>query len=230
MQRLTRDFNLELKMVGEEGTIEGYASVFDVVDSYKDVIAPGAFKRTLAAWQSSGRMLPVLWQHDAYNPIGVTLAASEDEHGLAVKAQLITEVAQARDAYALAKAGALGGMSIGFSIPNKAADGNPAVVYDDERQVQIIREVRLWEYSLVTFPANEAATINQVKAAANALENASEAFTLHYRETISLLREMRSLIEATQRSARNGGNEHVALSDVLTEARRLLATSKGKHL
>jgi uncharacterized protein len=229
MQRLTRDFNLELKMVGEEGTIEGYASVFDVVDSYKDVIAPGAFKRTLAAWQSSGRMLPVLWQHDAYNPIGVTLAASEDEHGLAVKAQLITEVAQARDAYALAKAGALGGMSIGFSIPNKAADGNPAVVYDDERQVQIIREVRLWEYSLVTFPANEAATINQVKAAANALENASEAFTLHYRETISLLREMRSLIEATQRSARNGGNEHVALTDVLTEARQLLTLSKGNR-
>jgi uncharacterized protein len=229
MQRLTRDFNLELKMVGEEGTIEGYASVFDVVDSYKDVIAPGAFKRTLAAWQSSGRMLPVLWQHDEYNPIGVTMSAMEDEHGLAVKAQLITEVQQARDAYALAKAGALGGMSIGFSIPNKAADGNPAVVYDDERQVQIIREVRLWEYSLVTFPANEAATINQVKAAANALENASEAFTLHYRETISLLREMRSLIEATQRSARNGGNEHVALSDVLTEARQLLTLSKGNR-
>jgi uncharacterized protein len=229
MQRLTRDFNLELKMVGEEGTIEGYASVFDVVDSYKDVIAPGAFKRTLAAWQASGRMLPVLWQHDEYNPIGVTMSAMEDEHGLAVKAQLITEVQQARDAYALAKAGALGGMSIGFSIPNKAADGNPAVVYDDERQVQIIREVRLWEYSLVTFPANEAATINQVKAAANALENASEAFTLHYRETISLLREMRSLIEATQRSARNGGNEHVALSDVLTEARQLLTLSKGNR-
>jgi uncharacterized protein len=229
MQRLTRDFNLELKMVGEEGTIEGYASVFDVVDSYKDVIAPGAFKRTLAAWQASGRMLPVLWQHDEYNPIGVTMSAMEDEHGLAVKAQLITEVQQARDAYALAKAGALGGMSIGFSIPNKAADGNPAVVYDDERQVQIIREVRLWEYSLVTFPANEAATINQVKAAATALENASEAFTLHYRETISLLREMRSLIEATQRSARNGGNEHVALSDVLTEARQLLTLSKGNR-
>jgi uncharacterized protein len=141
--------------------------VFDVVDSYKDVIAPGAFKRTLAAWQASGRMLPVLWQHDEYNPIGVTMSAMEDDRGLAVKAQLITEVQQARDAYALAKAGALGGMSIGFSIPNKAADGNPAVVYDDERQVQIIREVRLWEYSLVTFPANEAATINQVKAAAN---------------------------------------------------------------
>jgi uncharacterized protein len=229
MQRLTRDFNLELKMVGEEGTIEGYASVFDVVDSYKDVIAPGAFKRTLAAWQSSGRMLPVLWQHDEYNPIGVTMSAMEDDRGLAVKAQLITEVQQARDAYALAKAGALGGMSIGFSIPNKAADGNPAVVYDDERQVQIIREVRLWEYSLVTFPANEAATINQVKAAATALENASEAFTLHYRETISLLREMRSLIEATQRSARNGGNEHVALTDVLTEARQLLTLSKGNR-
>jgi uncharacterized protein len=125
MQRLTRDFNLELKMVGEEGTIEGYASVFDVVDSYKDVIAPGAFKRTLAAWQSSGRMLPVLWQHDEYNPIGVTMSAMEDEHGLAVKAQLITEVQQARDAYALAKAGALGGMSSGSASRTKQPTATP---------------------------------------------------------------------------------------------------------
>jgi HK97 family phage prohead protease len=228
MNRQTRDFNLKLNDVRSDGLIEGYASVFDVVDSYKDVIAPGAFKRTLAAWKSSGRKLPVLWQHDAYNPIGVTLDAVEDETGLAIKAQLITEVQQARDATALAKAGALGGMSIGFSIPNKAADGNPATVWDEERQVQIIREVRLWEYSLVTFPANEAATIDSVKAAANALESATATFAAHYSDTIKLLREMRTLLETAKRPDRPSRDQDAALTDVLTEARQLLALTKGK--
>jgi len=157
------------------------------------------------------------------NPIGVTLEAAEDEKGLAVKAQLVTEVGQAREAFALAKAGALGGMSIGFSIPNKASDGQSAMVYDDERKVTIIREVKLFEYSLVTFPANEAATIDSVKAAAQALEEATEAFTLHYKDTVSLLREMRTLLEAGQRSARTTRNEDDALSAVLNEARQLLA-------
>jgi HK97 family phage prohead protease len=228
MNRQTRDFNLKLNDVGGDGIIEGYASVFDVVDSYKDVIAPGAFKRTLAAWKASGRKLPVLWQHDEYNPIGVTLDAMEDETGLAVRAQLITEVQQARDAHALAKAGALGGMSIGFSIPNKASDGNAATVWDEERQVQIIREVRLWEYSLVTFPANEAATIDNVKAAANALEAATATFAAHYSDTIKLLREMRTLLETAQRPDRTSRDTDAALTDVLSEARQLLALTKGK--
>jgi HK97 family phage prohead protease len=229
MNRQTRDFNLKLNDVGGDGIIEGYASVFDVVDSYKDVIAPGAFKRTLAAWKASGRKLPVLWQHDEYNPIGVTLDAMEDETGLAVRAQLITEVQQARDAHALAKAGALGGMSIGFSIPNKASDGNAATVWDEERQVQIIREVRLWEYSLVTFPANEAATIDNVKAAANALEAATATFAAHYSDTIKLLREMRTLLETAQRPDRTSRDTDAALTDVLSEARQLLALTKGKQ-
>jgi HK97 family phage prohead protease len=229
MNRQTRDFNLKLNDVGGDGIIEGYASVFDVVDSYKDVIAPGAFKRTLAAWKASGRKLPVLWQHDEYNPIGVTLDAMEDDTGLAVRAQLITEVQQARDAHALAKAGALGGMSIGFSIPNKASDGNAATVWDEERQVQIIREVRLWEYSLVTFPANEAATIDNVKAAANALEAATATFAAHYSDTIKLLREMRTLLETAQRPDRTSRDTDAALTDVLSEARQLLALTKGKQ-
>ena len=229
MEMKTRDFNLEIRSITDDGVIEGYASVFDVVDSYKDVIAPGAFKRTLSAWQSSGRMLPVLWQHDAFNPIGVTVKAMEDDKGLAVTAQLVTEVAQARDAYALAKAGALGGMSIGFSIPNKASDGQAAVIYDDERGVQIIREVKLWEYSLVTFPANEAATIDHVRQAAHALEQATEAFAVHYKDTVALLKEMHTLLEASKRSVRTTRNEDAALTGVLKEARQLLALTKGNR-
>ena len=221
--RHKRNFPLHIRNIDDTGIVEGYASVFDVVDSYNDVIAPGAFNRTLKSWAASGRMIPVLWQHEMDNPIGVTLEAAEDEKGLAVKAQLVTEVGQAREAFALAKAGALGGMSIGFSIPNKASDGQSAMVYDDVRKVTIIREVKLFEYSLVTFPANEAATIDSVKAAAQALEEATEAFTLHYKDTVSLLREMRTLLEAGQRSARTTRNEDDALSAVLNEARQLLA-------
>jgi uncharacterized protein len=118
-------------------------------------------------------------------------------------------------------------MSIGFSIPNKAADGNPATVFDEENKVNIIREVKLWEYSLVTYPANEAATINSVKAATAALEEARDAFTTHYADTVTLLREMKALLEASQRSVRTR-NEDAALTDILTEARQLLATTKGK--
>jgi hypothetical protein len=120
-------------------------------------------------------------------------------------------------------------MSIGFSIPNKAADGNPAVVWDEERGVQVIREVRLWEYSLVTFPANEAATIDSVKAAATALESATEAFATHYKDTITLLREMRTLLETAKRPDRPSRDTDAALTDVLSEARQLLALTKGKH-
>jgi HK97 family phage prohead protease len=221
--RQTRDFPLQIKSITDGGVIEGYASVFDVVDSYNDVIIPGAFKRTLKSWQASGRKIPVLWQHEMDNPIGVTMDAYEDDKGLAVKAQLVTDVGQAREAYALAKAGALGGMSIGFSIPNKASDGQPALAYDDEQEVNIIREVKLWEYSLVTFPANESATIDSVKAAKEALEQATEAFTLQYKDTVSLLREMKALLEASQRSVRNARNEDDALTGILTEARQLLA-------
>ena len=228
MEKRNRDFNLEIRSISDDGVIEGYASVFDVVDSYKDVIAPGAFKRTLAAWKASGRMLPVLWQHEMTQPIGVTTRAEEDGKGLAVTAQMVLDVGLAREAFALAKAGALGGMSIGFSIPSKAADGMPAVAYDDERGVQIIREVKLWEYSLVTFPANEAATIDRVKQAAHALEEARTAFTTQYEDTVSLLREMKALLEASQRSVRTARNEDAALTDVLTEARKLLALSKGQ--
>jgi HK97 family phage prohead protease len=88
--RHKRNFPLHIRNINDNGIVEGYASVFDVVDSYNDVIAPGAFNRTLKSWAASGRRIPVLWQHEMDNPIGVTLEATEDDKVLAVKAQLVT--------------------------------------------------------------------------------------------------------------------------------------------
>lgn len=181
----------------EPGTITGYASVFDVIDSYGDIIAPGAFTRTIAAWKAKGRPVPVLWQHDTYKPIGATLEIDEDDHGLRIKARLLVEdVKQAQEAHALAKANILGGLSIGFSLPRKTSAGGEAVTWDEERRAWIIHEVRLWEYSAVTFPANDEATIDAVKAEARAALASATASAAATAEISKQLTELRAIVAA----------------------------------
>jgi len=232
-QRLRRDFDLEVRAVSDTGVIEGYATVFDEVTSYGEVMAPGSFARTLASWKAKSRTIPVLWQHISSQPIGATEEIAEDGKGLRIKARLITEVQQAREAHALARAGVLGGLSIGFTIPVNAADGQPAIVWDDDRRVEVVREARLIEYSLVTFPANEAATIDNVREntqaqrelvmAVRALHDALDADRAPAADTKALLREARALMITTKpsRSVRPASDQR-ALTALLDEARALL--------
>lgn len=197
--RVTRDFPFDVQDVSDEGVVEGYASVFDVVDSEGDIISPGAFARTIQAWNARGKRIPVLWQHDAWKPIGVTDRIEEDQKGLRVRAQLVQVVQQAQEAHALAKAGALGGLSIGFSVPNLASDGNPAMYWDEDRQARVFREVKLWEYSLVTFPAQDEARIMDVRADPAWAEELTLAVrelrdAVDDRQTVALLRDLRGLM------------------------------------
>ncbi len=145
-------FNLELKSLDAKGKFAGYASVFDVVDSQKDVIIRGAFAQTLKGRVSEIKML---WQHQQSEPIGVFTQMFEDGRGLFVEGKLLLTVARAQEAYSLLKEGAISGLSIGYS---------PIKYRIHERTgVRIISKVDLWEVSLVTFPANEAAKITVVK-------------------------------------------------------------------
>ena len=149
-----QSFPLEIKSLTENGTFAGYASVFDVVDSQRDVMRRGAFAATL-----KGRKTPVqlLWQHQWDSPIGVLAQIFEDAHGLYVEGRLLLGVAKAREAYALLKAGALKGLSIGFTV--QKARRNP------DTGARELLAVELFEVSLVTLPANEVATVTVVKAA-----------------------------------------------------------------
>ena len=214
--RQTKDFAFDVKAISPEGTIEGYASVFDVVDSEGDIVVPGAFTRTLGSWKSRGRKVPVLWQHDAYNSIGVTEFIEQDDRGLHVISQLLMDVQSAREAHARASAGAVGGLSIGFTVPAKAADGNPAVYWDDDRDARVFREVNLWEYSLVTFPANEHATIQTVKFDAEwaadltaAVRELRETVATHeqrdQREMVALLTDLRDIMKRLRVRPSDGG-------------------------
>lgn len=162
------DRPFDVKAVEEDGVFTGYGSVFGNVDSYKEVVAPGAFAESLAGWKDAGRLPPVLWQHRSGEPVGPYLDLREDEHGLFAKGQLlINDVQRAKEARALMKAKAVNGLSIGFVTREDS--------FDRVTGIRTLKKVDLWEISIVTFPANAAAQISGVKSAIDAIETFADA-------------------------------------------------------
>ena len=147
----TKTLDLEVKAEGAEGEFTGYGSVFDVVDSYGDNIMKGAFTQSLAA-----RMPKMLWQHDQADPIGKYIEAREDSKGLFLRGKLTLGTRRGAEARALMLDGALDGLSIGYRVsPGGAArEGN----------VRMLKQLDLWEVSLVTIPANAGAMVDAVKS------------------------------------------------------------------
>jgi len=156
-ERLVVPFAVKAMGEGAEPmSFEGYGSIFNTVDSYGDVVAPGAFKRSLKEAKAVGRMPSLLWQHDADDPCGVWLSMTEDEQGLFVRGKL-SDTSCGRDAYTLLKDGALSGLSIGFSLyPH-------GYKVDEKTGIRTLTAIKLWEVSLVTFPANDPARVTDVK-------------------------------------------------------------------
>ena len=150
--------NFEIKAIpeGKNMFVEGYASVFGNEDSYGDVVVKGAFTDTIADWSARGKMPPVLWNHKTDEPIGVYTTLREDEKGLYVEGTLlIDDVPRAKSTHALLKAGAIDGLSIGYSTKKANQQGNG---------VRELVEVDLGEISIVTQPANERSVITSVKS------------------------------------------------------------------
>jgi HK97 family phage prohead protease len=156
-KRIDRPF--EIKSVSDAGVFTGYGSVFGVVDSYRDVVIKGAFARSLDAWKQKAQLPALLWQHRSDTPIGVWTKMAEDDHGLYVEGRLALKTQQGAEAHELLKMGAVRGLSIGYML---GADG---FEYDKERDAYLLKEIDLFETSLVTFPANEEANVTEVKAA-----------------------------------------------------------------
>jgi len=157
VKHLTRP--LEIKAVSEDGSFEGYGSVFNVEDSYKDLVMPGAFARSIGEYKQKGSMPALLWQHDHKEPIGVWSEMFEDDYGLKLKGTIALNTTKGRDVYELLKMGAVKGLSIGYSI----AEGGEE--YDEKAGVWRLSDVNLWETSIVTFPANAEAQVTTVKEA-----------------------------------------------------------------
>jgi HK97 family phage prohead protease len=143
--------------IGADGTVEGYASLFGAVDAARDMVVRGAFATTLA--QRGRHRVPMLFQHDPAEPIGIWLELREDHLGLYARGKLIPEVARARELFSLVKAGAVDGLSIGF----KTVRGQ----IDPKTRIRRLLAVDLWEISIVTFPLLAGARVRAVKHASS---------------------------------------------------------------
>jgi uncharacterized protein len=137
-----------------DGIIEGYASLFGAIDLARDMVVPGAFRETLAV--RGINRIPMLYQHDPAEPIGVWLDLREDWRGLYARGRLIADVQRGREVFALVRAGALDGLSIGFRTVKARVE--------PQTRVRKLLAIDLWEISLVTFPLLASARVDAVKA------------------------------------------------------------------
>jgi HK97 family phage prohead protease len=141
----------------DDGSFEGYASVFNNKDLGNDVIRQGAFTKTITGRKASS--IKLLYQHKTDEPIGVIDSLEEDKRGLKIKGRLDMGTQKGREVFELMKMGALDSMSIGYRL---TPDGYK---YDDKNKRRVIKEVDLMEVSMVTFPMNPKAKITKVKLA-----------------------------------------------------------------
>lgn len=125
----------------------GYAALFDKVDRGGDIVRRGAFRRAVAAGPQG---LPLLWQHEAGKPIGRIEMLAEDARGLRVIGRL-SDAGTAREAAALLKDGAVGGLSFGYRVRDKKDGTN-----------RELTDLDLVEVSLVTFPMQPGARVHAV--------------------------------------------------------------------
>lgn len=145
-----------VKELNDNGVIEGYGSVFDVVDKGGDLIAPGAFSDSLKAHVENGTTPKMLWQHDPDRPIGKWTDIAEDKRGLQVRGKLLVDSDPlARTAHAHLQEKTIDGLSIGFVIDDYE------IRKDDK--VRELKAVDLWEVSVVTFAMNPEARVENVK-------------------------------------------------------------------
>lgn len=144
-----------IKRLDETGTFLGLAAGYGLPDRVGDVLMPGTFAEAVRGLAAGVRRLPVLWQHRSDEPVGAIVKARELDEGLEVEGRLALEVPRAREAYALAKAGALS-LSVGFSVRPGGAESRGGR--------RVIKSGDLVEVSLVATPANERATVAEVKA------------------------------------------------------------------
>lgn len=165
-----KEFGFKAETVSEDGTFTGYGSVFGNIDSYGEIVAPGAFKKSLAAIKAAGDPVPALWQHRSGEPIGGYTDLSEDDRGLKVGGFLVLEDPTAKRAHLYMQKRIVKGLSIGYYVRDSS--------YDEKTGIRTLKELDLVEISIVTFPANAEAQVESVKSQLDGCASLKEIETL----------------------------------------------------
>lgn len=166
---------MEVKADSTKRTFTGYASKFGNVDLHNDIIEKGAFSKTIQE-RMPKKMIKVLWQH--MEPIGIPTKLEETDEGLYVEGKL-SKTRLADEAIELMKDNVVDGMSIGYDIIKDD---------EDEKGIRHLKELKLYEVSIVTWGANPEAMITNVKHL-NALNS------IFKDENIRSLEEIKNLLD-----------------------------------
>lgn len=183
----------------EEGQFVAYASTFDrEPDSYGDVVAKGAFAKSLEEWEKSGNVIPVLFGHRMDDPdfnIGAVLKAEEDEHGLKITGQLDLDSPKGLKTYKLIKGRRLSQLSFAFDVLDEGS-----VKLEDGTKANELRELKLYEVSLVPIGANQNTEILAMKTAVDVFAQSVKAgrtFSAKNEESIRQATEASESVAAT---------------------------------
>jgi len=151
LKKINVDFNIKNYSLDDDiFTFEGFASTYEK-DLDGDIIVKGAFGDSLS------QSIPILYQHNHQEPIGITILAKEDSKGLYIQAQLPKDdTLVSGRVIPQMKIGSIKCMSIGFSVNRKDIE-----VKADGRY---LNKVNLKEISLVTFPSNTGSKVNSFKS------------------------------------------------------------------
>ncbi len=161
--RERKAFKFNLESIEDGGEFSGYAAVFNNVDNGGDVIEKGAFAKTIL---EDFDRIKILSQHQDYElPIGKPLELREDDKGLFIRAK-ISDTQKGRDIQTLLKDGVLNELSIGYDAIDFYYDGEAP----NGEPLRHLKELRLWEVSVVTWAMNEFAQIEEVKSFAERLQ------------------------------------------------------------
>lgn len=170
--------NLVLDNVGlkfaknDTGAFSGYASVFGGVDSYRDTIMPGAYKSVIERIQAGAARMPKMFiNHKSYElPVGKWLSMEEDDKGLFMFGELTPGMDEAKTVKAAMQHGTIDGLSIGYGLNRDDVE----MVEKEDGMVRVIKNVsELYEISIVTYPADDAARVDlsSVKSALDQVES-----------------------------------------------------------
>lgn len=161
---------IEWKAAGdgdEDNILVGYASTFGNVDLGGDVVVKGAFAKSVETINAKGGGIPLLADHVASTAsvLGTIFEAHEDDKGLVIKAR-ISKAPSAQDTAVKLREGHLSKMSIGYETMDEAFEDK------DGQRVRLLKEVKLWETSVVVFPMNPKADVSYVKSIVDAIPDA----------------------------------------------------------
>jgi HK97 family phage prohead protease len=144
------------------GLIKGYASTFGNVDLGDDMVERGAFLKTIDKYQKEGDKIPMCFQHSLMHIIGGFDPSKmrEDDKGLHVEGEICKKTSMGADVYELAKQGILNKMSIGYMVNNADYDSD----YADGKTIRRLKDISLYEISMVAHPMDPLARVNDVKS------------------------------------------------------------------